>query len=53
MNLVDRVIAATQRALPSEEAAAHCDRILWLRDGGVVREERTQASPNISLEAAR
>ena len=25
MNLVDRVIAATQRALPSEEAAAHCD----------------------------
>ena len=25
MNLVDRVIAATQRALPSEDAAAHCD----------------------------
>src|SRR5262249_8808135 len=40
------------------EAAAHCDRILWvrdgrLRDGGVVREERAQAAPNISLEAAR
>ena len=25
MNLVDRMIAATQRALPAEEAAAHCD----------------------------
>jgi len=25
MNLVDRVIAATQRALPTEDAAAHCD----------------------------
>ena len=25
MNLIDRVIAATQQALPSEEAAAHCD----------------------------
>jgi putative ABC transport system ATP-binding protein len=40
------------------EAAAHCDRILWLRDGrlrdgSVVREERAQDSPNISLEAAR
>jgi len=35
------------------EAAAHCDRILLLRDGSVVREERAQASTNISLEAAR
>jgi putative ABC transport system ATP-binding protein len=35
------------------EAAAHCDRILRLRDGNVVREERAQASPNISSEAAR
>jgi putative ABC transport system ATP-binding protein len=40
------------------EAAAHCDRILWLRDGrlrdgSVVREARAQASPDISLEAAR
>jgi putative ABC transport system ATP-binding protein len=35
------------------EAAAHCDRILRLRDGSVVGEERAQASPNISLEAAR
>lgn len=40
------------------EAAAHCDRILWLRDGrlrdvSVVGEERAQASPAISLEAAR
>ena len=25
MSLVDRMIAATQRALPAEEAAAHCD----------------------------
>src|SRR5688500_14528953 len=25
MNLVDRMIAATQRALPTEDAAAHCD----------------------------
>jgi nickel superoxide dismutase len=25
MNLVDRMIAATQRALPADEAAAHCD----------------------------
>jgi nickel superoxide dismutase len=25
MNLVDRMIAATQRTLPAEEAAAHCD----------------------------
>ncbi len=25
MNLVDRMIAAAQRALPAEEAAAHCD----------------------------
>jgi nickel superoxide dismutase len=25
MNLVDRMIAATQRPLPAEEAAAHCD----------------------------
>jgi len=25
MNLVDRMIAATQRALPTDEAAAHCD----------------------------
>ena len=37
----------------NEEAAAHCDRILQLRDGSVVREERAQASTNISLEAAR
>jgi len=26
----------------NQEAAAHCDRILFLRDGGVVREERLQ-----------
>jgi putative ABC transport system ATP-binding protein len=32
------------------EAAAHCDRVLWLRDGSVVGEERAQASPNISSE---
>ncbi|MCC6178034.1 MAG: superoxide dismutase, Ni [Chloroflexi bacterium] len=25
MNLVDRVIAATQRTLPAEDASAHCD----------------------------
>jgi nickel superoxide dismutase len=25
MNLVDRMIAATQRALPAQDAAAHCD----------------------------
>jgi ABC-type lipoprotein export system ATPase subunit len=35
------------------EAAAHCERILWLRDGSVVREERAQATTKISLEAAR
>jgi putative ABC transport system ATP-binding protein len=38
------------------EAAAHCDHILWLRDGrlrdgGVAGEERAQDSPNISLPA--
>jgi putative ABC transport system ATP-binding protein len=34
------------------EAAAHCDRILWLRDGRLVREESSQASPVVSLEPA-
>ncbi|MGH9937081.1 MAG: ABC transporter ATP-binding protein [Blastocatellia bacterium] len=33
----------------NEEAAAHCDRILRLRDGSVVKEERAQ----VSAEAAR
>jgi putative ABC transport system ATP-binding protein len=29
------------------EAAAHCDRILWLRDGDVVREERAAGALNL------
>jgi ABC-type lipoprotein export system ATPase subunit len=37
----------------NEAAAAHCDRILRLRDGSVVKEERAQVSPEIPLEVAR
>src|SRR5215510_2141425 len=35
------------------EAAAHCDRILRLRDGSVVKEERIQAQSAVQLEASR
>jgi len=37
----------------NEEAAAHCDRILRLRDGSVVKEERALLSTKIPLEASR
>ena len=37
----------------NEEAAAHCDRILQLRDGSVVKEERALLSTKIPLEASR
>jgi putative ABC transport system ATP-binding protein len=37
----------------NEEAAAHCDRILRLRDGSVVKEERVRAASGVGLEAGR
>src|SRR5262249_24172217 len=37
----------------NEEAAAHCDRVLRLRHGGVVKEERALLSTKIPLEASR
>jgi len=37
----------------NEEAAAHCDRILRLRDGSVVKEERATLSTEIPLETTR
>src|SRR5262249_48704281 len=37
----------------NEEAAAHCDRILRLRDGSVVKEERVRTASGVGLEAAR
>jgi len=37
----------------NEEAAAHCDRVLRLRDGSVVKEERALLSTKIPLEASR
>jgi ABC-type lipoprotein export system ATPase subunit len=32
----------------NEAAAAHCDRILRLRDGSVVKEERARASAEVT-----
>jgi putative ABC transport system ATP-binding protein len=37
----------------NEEAAAHCDRVLRLRDGSVVKEERVRGASGARLEAAR